>query len=243
VVPILSAADIAILGEIHDNPEHHRTQAALVSALDPAAVVWEMLTPSQAASLTPADLGNSATLADLLAWSASGWPDFSLYQPVFEAGQAARHFGAMVPREEARAALKSGIVASFGVPDAKLFGLDRPLAEAEQRRREADQLAAHCDALPEDVLPAMVDIQRLRDANLARAALRAWNEGGGPVVVITGNGHARLDQGIPVYLAHAAPHLVVRALGQAEGDRIDGVFDVILSTDPVERPDPCAAFR
>ncbi|TNJ44820.1 ChaN family lipoprotein [Phaeobacter sp. B1627] len=240
---ILSAADIVILGETHDNPEHHRIQARLISELDPTAVVWEMLTPSQAALLTPAELESPETLGDLLDWSASGWPEFALYQPVFEAARAARHLGAMVPRDKARASMQSGIVASFGTRDAEVFGLDQPLAEAEQMRREADQLSAHCDALPQDLLPAMVDIQRLRDASLARAALQAWNEVGGPVVIVTGNGHARLDRGVPVYLAQAAPHVSVRVLGQAEGSRIDGTFDVVLSADPVDRPDPCAAFR
>ena len=36
-------ADIVVLGEIHDNPEHHRVQAEIVAALAPAALVFEMI--------------------------------------------------------------------------------------------------------------------------------------------------------------------------------------------------------
>ena len=35
-------ADITVLGEIHDNPGHHANQAAIVKALQPAALVFEM---------------------------------------------------------------------------------------------------------------------------------------------------------------------------------------------------------
>ncbi|MCG7629239.1 ChaN family lipoprotein [Epibacterium sp. MM17-32] len=234
-------ADIVILGEVHDNPDHHRTQAALISEIAPAAVVWEMLTQQQAARLTPEALQAADDLPQVLAWQQSGWPEFSLYRPVFEAARAARHWGAAVPRADARTAMRAGVISFFGA-DADRFGLEMPLAAPEQAQREADQQAAHCNALPEHLLPAMVDIQRLRDATLARAALAALTETGGPVVVITGNGHARRDRGVPVYLHRASDEVAVFALGQAEAGRIEGDFDAVVSAPPVERPDPCAAF-
>ena len=36
-------ADIVVLGEIHDNPRHHEIQAEIVQALQPAAIVFEMI--------------------------------------------------------------------------------------------------------------------------------------------------------------------------------------------------------
>jgi uncharacterized iron-regulated protein len=83
----------------------------------------------------------------------------------------------------------------------------------------------------------------LRDAALAAAADRALKETGGPVVVITGNGHARLDRGLPVYLAKARPGVDVLSLGQSEGGAISGDFDLLLDSPAVERPDPCLAFK
>ena len=234
--------DIYLLGEVHDNARHHATQAEWVAGIAPRAVVFEMLTPAQAGRITAALIDDPAALAEALEWEDSGWPAFALYHPIFLAAGGARFHGAGVPRDAARAAVRAGIVESFGAGDARRFGLDRPLPEAERDARLAHQAAAHCNALPEEMLPMMVDIQRLRDAELARAALAARDETGGPVVVITGNGHARRDWGVPVYLAAADPGLRVFALGQSEDGAIAGRFDVTRDAPRVARPDPCAAF-
>ena len=88
----------------------------------------------------------------------------------------------------ARAAQDRPLDAIFG-PSAGFYALDKPLPPEQQEEREALQAAAHCDALPDDMLPVMVGIQRLRDARLAETALEALAMHGAPVVVITGNGH------------------------------------------------------
>ncbi len=236
------AADVVILGEVHDNAAHHQVQAAALDQINPKAVIWEMISPEQAEALGGVDLADSAAVAAQLDWAASGWPDFSLYAPVFAAADGAAHYGAHVPRAAAGAAMQTGAAAAFGDGAAR-FGLDQPLSADAQAAREADQLASHCDALPEEMLPLFVDVQRLRDTVLARAVTEALADTGGPVAVITGNGHARKDRGIPVYLAYANPDLTVFVLGQSEGGLIEGGYDQVLDADPVERPDPCEAFR
>lgn len=242
VIASAQPAQIVILGEVHDNPHHHLTQADLLIALRPKAVVWEMLTEEQSARLTSDTLATPEDLGAILNWDSSGWPEFTPYQPIFEATPQAQHVGAAVPREVARAAMEAGIGPGFS-DDAARFGLDQPLPPQEQAVREAAQLSAHCDALPGEILPAMVDIQRLRDATLARVALAALEGTGGPVAVITGNGHARRDWGVPTYLQVAAPQVRVFSLGQMEAGRIEGSFDAVLDAPAVERPDPCAVFR
>lgn len=238
-----AAQDVAILGEVHDNPAHHAEQAARVAALAPRALVFEMLTPEQAARITPALIADAAAMEEALDWEAGGWPDFALYHPIFAAAAGARILGAKVTREAAREVFETGPAAAFG-DGADAYGLTAPLPEAEQAAREALQLAAHCDALPEEALPGMVAVQRLRDAVLARAAVQAMAETGGPVAVITGNGHARRDWGVPAYIARVAPDLDLFVLGQTEDGRpLEGGFDEVLSAPAVERPDPCAAFR
>lgn len=238
-----TAQDIVILGEVHDNPAHHAEQAARVAALKPRALVFEMLTPDQAARVTPDLIADPEAMAEALDWAESGWPDFAMYHPIFAAAPEAAIFGALVPREAARAVIEGGLAESFG-DGAGAYGLSEPLPEAEQAAREALQLAAHCDALPEKMLPGMVAVQRLRDAVLARAVIRAMEETGGPVAVITGNGHARRDWGVPSYLARVAPDLEVFVLGQTEdGAPLQGGFDEVVSAPAVARPDPCAAFR
>ncbi len=239
----VAAQDVAVLGEVHDNPAHHTEQASQVARLQPAAIVFEMLTEEQAARVTPELRGDAEALGEALDWAESGWPDFAMYHPIFTAAPEAAIYGALVPRDAARAVFDTGPVEAFG-PEAARYGLDRDLDPAEQTTREAMQMAAHCDALPEDMLPGMVAVQRLRDAVLARAVVQAMDETGGPVAVITGNGHARRDWGMPAVLAEVAPDLDIWVLGQTEDGRpLEGGFDAVKSAPAAERPDPCAAFQ
>lgn len=239
---MLREGEIILIGEAHDNPGHHTRQAKAVAALSPSAIVFEMLTPEQASVVTDDLRPDRARLAEALGWEASGWPDFAIYYPIFASAPSARIYGAALPRDAARAALASGIPASFG-PDAAAYGLDEPLPVAVQEVREEEQRIAHCDALPEEMLAGMVDLQRLRDALLARTALDAMNATGGPVVVITGNGHARRDGGVPEFLARVRPDVRVVTVGQSEAGRVDGDFDVVWPGEPVDRGDPCEVFR
>jgi uncharacterized iron-regulated protein len=240
---LLAGHDVVLLGEIHDNPAHHVRQAEAIAALSPKAVVFEMLSPEQAVLLAVGIPDDAAEAAALLNWAASGWPDYIMYHPVFLASRDAAIYGAALPREKVRAAVFGDVAALFGT-EAAQFGLDQPLPAKDQSEREAMQMSAHCDALPGDMLPGMVAAQRLRDAHFARVTVQALAETGGPVAVITGNGHARKDWGVPVYLAAAAPEIRVITVGQfEERPDPDAPFDVTLSAAPAERPDPCIAFR
>lgn len=241
---VFDGVDVVFLGELHDNPGHHARQAAYVADLEPKALVFEMLTQAQADLVTPELVADEAALEAELGWNASGWPDFAMYYPIFAAAADAPVFGAAVPRETAMDVMQTGVADAFrGDPEA--YDLAVVLPEALQEAREALQLAAHCDAMPAEMLPLMVDIQRLRDAELAFSSLQALQQFGAPVVVITGNGHARLDWGAPVYVQAADPSVTVAALGQAEdgAGAPGGVFDLIETSPPVDRGDPCAAFR
>jgi len=238
-----SAWDVIVIGEVHDNPAHHEVQAARVAGIDPAALVFEMLTPRQAGAITPQNRDDPDALAKALDWASSGWPDFAMYHPIIAAAPAARVYGAGLTRDEARAAVEGGFDRPMDGAAAE-YGLDTPLPDHQQAAREALQMQAHCDALPEDMLPGMIRVQRLRDAMLARAALRAFEDTGGPVVVITGNGHARKDWGMPAVLSKVAPQLDIQVIGQTEdGVPLSGGFDEVLSALAPDRDDPCEAFR
>ena len=238
----LPDADVVILGEVHDNPAHHQHQAAVIRALRPTAVIWEMLTADQAARM-PEDRRDPVAVAQALAWDGTGWPDFALYQPIVEAAGRAAHYGAGVPRVQARRAFAEGAAAVFG-RDALVFGLHTDLAASEQAQREALQFDAHCQAMPLDMMSGMVEAQRLRDASLAHATILALRDSGGPVVVITGNGHARTDWGVPAILRQADPDVRVVSVGQLEGSAGDAEpWDFWIITEPHPRGDPCAAFQ
>lgn len=238
-------AQVVILGEVHDNPAHHLNQAEAVAAILPSAIVFEMLSPAQADIVNGMARDDAAALAEALDWKHSGWPEFALYHPIFIAAADARIYGAAVARDALMDAISSSAAEVFG-EEASRFGLG-PLAADEQAEREALQMQAHCDALPEEMLGGMVEAQRLRDARFSEATLTALEETGGPVVVITGNGHARQDWGMPAYLAAAAPHVEVVSLGQFEAPFDEPPetvpHDVWLVTAPAEREDPCLVFQ
>ncbi|MDP3960842.1 MAG: ChaN family lipoprotein [Pseudorhodobacter sp.] len=237
----LPVADVVVLGEVHDNPLHHVNQARALAALRPRALVFEMLTPDQVARL-PADRSDPVALEAALGWRAAGWPDFAMYHPLFIVAPAAQIFGGAMARADVVRAMQDGAAAVFG-PDAAGYGLTAVLAAPLRAVLEAEQAQAHCGALHADLLPGMVEAQRLRDAALARAVVAALAETGGPVAVITGTGHARKDRGVPAVLAGAAPTLRVLSIGQAEADPGgDAPFDLWLITAPVDRGDPCAVF-
>ncbi|MDB2407759.1 ChaN family lipoprotein [Jannaschia sp.] len=217
---------VYVLGEVHDNPAHHEMQGALIAQIAPTAVVFEMLTGEQADRLdldTPRD---PQILEQVLGWSEMGWPDIAIYLPVFEA-------------------IEVPILGGGGAPgDLSAFGLDMPLPDAEQAAREALQLAAHCDALPVNLLPRFVTRQRELDAQLAARTLEALDRYGAPVVLIAGNGHARADWGVPAAIARVRSDLEVVAVVQGEGGAIPPGGDVALTAPaPEGRADPCDAFR
>lgn len=241
---LLSGYDIVIVGELHDNKVHHDNQAAIASKIAPKALVFEMLSPEQVDRARGVPHDNMNALEEALAWSETSWPSFALYFPIFAAAPEARLYGAEIPIENVKEAVRSGAVAQFGRANA-LYGLDAPLNPHEQKVRETFQAEAHCNALPEPLLPGMVEAQRLRDASFARTTLQALEETGGPVLVITGNGHARTDWGMPRYLKRANPDATIASVGQILAEENDPPYDFWIVTGDYTpaNGDPCAAFK
>ena len=148
-----------------------------------------------------------------------------------------------MPRGQARLALSASLVDNFG-PEAARFGLAEPLPEHEKIAWQAVQMTAHCGALLVQMLLGMFDMQRLRNGRLAQSALNAIALTDGPVAVITGYGHTRTDWGLAVYVLRVDPFVTLYSLGQAEAEApLEGRFDAIINSSPVERDDPCAAFQ
>ena len=236
-------ADIVLMGELHDIPEHHANQAEWVARMEPAAIVFEMLPERLEDTAEKHRLGFAAILGNRLEWAQRGWPDFEMYDPIFKASGDARIFGAEVPSDVILDAMANGAAAVMG-DEAPRFGLDLDLPLEERDLRESMQDDAHCNEMPPEMLPGMVEAQRLRDAYLARAALKALDETGGPVAIITGNGHARGDWGVPVHLGFAAPDVGVLSIAQTTVEQRGAPFDaVVMTADRPGRGDPCDAFR
>ncbi|SMC96921.1 Uncharacterized iron-regulated protein [Fulvimarina manganoxydans] len=244
LVGAAKAARYVLLGEIHDNPDHHRLQAGIIDDLVEAgakpAVVFEMIPETFADTLQALDGAGPqamASLADTLDWADSGWPDFSIYAPIFES--ALGHGLSMRPGNLDRATVRR--LSSEGVeamPEAerRRLSVDQPLDPLEKDALDAELSASHCDLLPREALAPMRLAQRLRDGAMADAMISAAGNSGS-AVLIAGAGHTRTDRGVPSLLQRQDPdgRSVAVQMVEVTSSEADDVADYGIGHD---RPAP-----
>jgi uncharacterized iron-regulated protein len=269
-VLLLPPEDIVLLGEVHDNPAHHRLRAWLIAEILQAqpgrrpAVVFEQIRADQQPALDQfkaldqqcCRLTSAADLLRLLEWEKSGWPPAEIYRPLFDAVIA----GGLpilpgdAPRDRVRAVARGGAEALTAEERAKL-GLDTPLSAPLTEALGRELVDSHCGALPSEALAGMTLAQRYRDAYLAEALVGAVARHGS-AVLIAGNGHVRSDRGVPWHLRQRAPKTRVTSvlLLEVEDDKTDpatyvprdpdgkAAADLVIFTARAERSDPCEAF-
>jgi uncharacterized iron-regulated protein len=256
-----AAQDFVLLGEKHDNPDHHRLQAWVIEALAASgrrpAVAMEMLDSDQAPALAthlkrqPQD---AAGLGSAVGWNARGWPNWSIYVPIADAALRAGLpiVAADMTGAERRTVGRHGVAGLEHEVRARLR--PAPDFDPSQSRSLAQELrASHCDQLPEEALPRMIAVQWARDAHMATALIGATllEEVTG-AVLIAGAGHVRIDRGVPWHLRHLAPARTVAVLAFVEVDEsrrgvdeyaLAGKFEYAWFTPRVDDQDPCAKFR
>ncbi len=264
VAQALAGAEFVLLGERHDNPDHHRLQALLLRRLAALgrrpAVAFEMLTAEQAPLLArhlAAHPGDAAGIGKAVGWEKSGWPPWPLYRPIAEAALAAEAplLAASLPRHQLRAIVKHG-AASLGEARVRALGLEADLPAAAAERLHGDIVAAHCDQLPPAMIAPMATAQRFKDAQMAATLRRGLAMAGRTTaVLIAGDGHIRRDYGVPWHLGRLAPGkralvvamLEVDAEWQQAGDYAAGYggalpFDFVWFTPAVDLEDPCEKY-
>jgi uncharacterized iron-regulated protein len=259
----VAAADFVLLGETHDNPDHHLLQARLLRAILAGgrrpALAFEMLTSDQQAAVD-ASLARAPedpdALAEAVRWKTSRWPDFRLYRPIFAAALEAGLpiVAANLPRDQVRQIFSKGRDALDEGLRARLER-EEPIPEEVMKGLRDEMNASHCGELPAPMVDPLVLAQRARDARMAERMATAGAERG--TVLVTGSGHARTDRGVPAYLARDAPGRKVVAVAFLEVDP-DGAeprayaeklgpgplpFDFAVFTPGSEREDPCEGFR
>lgn len=238
LVAELEPAAHVLLGEKHDNADHHRLQGALIARLDPSAVAFEQLNDDQ----DPAGLQTAQAVAEQVRWADSGWPDFALYEPVFAAALQAG--STLVPAHPAKPmlfqAMKEGV---DSLDPATLDGLrlDRTLDDAQRQSLADEVVDAHCGHADEGTVAMMVTAQRLKDTWMARAL----TEAGPGSVLIAGTGHTRTDRGVPLYLDGAVKVVAFREViaGETDPASYGEPADYVWFTPRVEDVDPCETFR
>lgn len=253
----LDDADVVIIGEQHDHPEHHRIQALIATELTrrarPVVVAFEMIDETQRPALDAflAELPrDAADLGARLDWDRSGWPDWALYRPIADAALAQPHppakplAPANLPPALARDIARNGLNAA-GIAPELMEILRRAEAHdgATLAAHAADIAASHCGMLPDRALAPFALAQYARDAAMAQSVVDATAaDPAARIILIAGNGHARNDVGVPRHLARLEPGLKVLSIGLLEGEAPDAPFDHVWRTPQLERDDPCAAF-
>ena len=247
----LGRADAVLLGELHDNPEHHRVRAALLRGAGMrAAPVFEHFTRADVPLPRPSADETREAWLDRTGFDRDGWA-WPLHAPLVDAALAtgAPIRGSNLDRAALRDVVRRGASAA-AAPLAALVAA-APLDSAARAGLDADLVAGHCGQLPAAMIPGMRDAQVVRDAAMADAMLAA-SQSGVPWL-LAGNGHVRRDLAVPRLLAVARPQWRVLAVGFLERDSggrapavsaMRGRYDLVVVTGaPMGRPDPCAAFR
>ncbi|MDG2286606.1 MAG: ChaN family lipoprotein [Alphaproteobacteria bacterium] len=256
----IAAARFILLGEKHDNADHHRLQGdvlkSLISAGRRPALAWEMLPRSRQSRIdTFLATGEEDPTAFGLAvgWKDLGWGDWSLFQPIAEAALAGHlpQRAAGLDRDNLKAVGQAGLDALPSDLSAR-----RPKGPAltpdQEKIIEDAVFDGHCGYVPRAHLGPMIQVQVARDLAMADALARSAKPDG--AVLITGSQHVRRDAGVPVHLTRMVPGASILTIRFVETERDaetsepqddealagTGAHDILWFTEPGPDKDYCA---
>lgn len=226
-----------IVGEQHDNADHHAVQLWLLQNLGrqrpQGSLLLEMLTPDQQARVDvvrrfpkpPADLPVE------LAWQ-EGW-DWNLYGPIVR-------FAFTQPYPLLAANLDNSEIRAFYRQPPVLQG-ERSNAESVKNELAGQISDSHCGLLPQSQMPAMLAVQQQRDRRMATGLLAAP----APALLFAGAFHARKDVGVPLHVLDlGAPEAPVVLMLAEQGSEVTAAMaDYVWFTPSTPKPDYCAEMR
>ncbi len=239
----LRGQDVVLLGELHDNTQHHRLRGELITRIarpDTTVVAEHLPAGRQVAAGGPLREDLEAAGFDPRGWV---WP---LHEPLFQAIRVRELplVGGNLPKGYSKQLMTGGEAA---LTEA-LAGPYRqaPLAAPAAARLDSDLVDGHCGHLPDRYLAPMRLIQRATDISMANALLAHT-----PAVLVAGNGHVRKDYGVPQLIEVLSPSLKIASVGfyERRGERqeliksLAGRYDYVWLTEPSERADPCENFK
>ncbi|PWE44023.1 ChaN family lipoprotein [Pseudomonas prosekii] len=233
----LARPERLIVGEQHDNRDHHQLQLWLLQAMGQrraqGSLLLEMLTPDQQprvdavrrAPTLPNDLPGA------LAWQ-SGW-DWDLYGPIvrFALGQPYPLLAANLDNSQMRAFYKQPPMLSGARSNA-------PAVEEVLLEQISE---SHCGLLPKSQMPAMLAVQQQRDRRMAERLIAAPM----PSLLFAGAYHARKDVGVPLHVLDLGEREAPTVLLLAErGSQVTpAMADYVWFTPATPAQDYCAQMR
>lgn len=237
-----------LLGEVHDNPEHHRLRAAALTRAIQAgwqpAIVMEQFDLDRQADLDAARRERPDDAQHLIDRAGGGgwsWQDYRVFVEL-----ALRHrlplLGGNLSRATANRLAREDYASVLGAERVAAWQLQPPPNDAWQAAQEREIDLGHCGMLPQRVWAGLARGQFARDAAMAHLLAQQASRG---VVLLAGNGHVRRDLGVPRWLARqgAPAALVVGFVERGPAVEAEGRYDAVVVTAPAQRPDPCEGFR
>jgi len=237
LIAALAKSSRLIVGEQHDNRDHHQLQLWLLQSLGDrrpqGSLLLEMLTPDQQPRVD--EVRHAATpLTDLpgsLAWQ-SGW-EWDLYGPIVR-------FALTQPYPLLAANLDGSEIRAIYANPPTLSG-SRSNASSVRDELLKQVSDSHCGLLPASQMPAMLAVQQQRDRRMAERLLAAPE----PSLLFAGAFHARKDVGVPIHLldlgAPEAPAVLM--LAQQGSEVTSQMADYVWYTPAMPAPDYCEQMR
>ncbi|MFJ7797797.1 ChaN family lipoprotein [Pseudomonas sp. NPDC096950] len=237
LVARLAKPERLIVGEQHDNRDHHQLQLWLLQELGQrraqGSLLLEMLTPDQQprvdvvrhASTTSTDLPGA------LAWQ-SGW-DWDLYGPIVR-------FALTQPYPLLAANLDNAEVRAFYAQSPTVSG-SRSNAPSVKKELLEQISGSHCGLLPQSQMPAMLAVQQQRDRRMAQRLIAAPT----PSMLLAGAYHARKDVGVSLHVLDLGEPEAPTVLMLAEqGSEVTlAMADYVWYTPAAPAQDYCAEMR
>ena len=206
LVQRLAAAPRVLVGEQHDNPDHHALQLWLLRELAAqraqGSLLMEMLNPDQQARVDAAQAATRTGQPPADAFKALAWQanlDWSVYGALVT-------YALRQPYPLLAANLDRAQIMQIYKQRPVLTGAASTTQQVQATLLE-DIRESHCGLLPEAQMPAMLAVQQQRDRHMAERLMEAPL----PALLLAGAFHVRKDLGVPLHL---------KDLGAGEGNAV-----------------------
>lgn len=206
LVERLAVTPRVLVGEQHDNPDHHALQLWLLRELAAqraqGSLLMEMLNPDQQARVDAAQAATRAGQPPADAFTALAWQanwDWSVYGALVT-------YALRQPYPLLAANLDRAQIMQIYKQRPVLTGAASTTQQVQATLLE-DIRESHCGLLPEAQMPAMLAVQQQRDRHMAERLMTAPT----PALLLAGAFHVRKDLGVPLHL---------KDLGAGEGNAV-----------------------
>jgi uncharacterized iron-regulated protein len=254
----ISSSKYILLGETHDNIQHHLNQTWIIDALAKqsfsTSVSFEMIDNTQAGFIASKNIETSNELIELLNHFKTGWEYEAYYKGLFDSVLQAgyRIYPANIERQQLYNIIQKK-KSELPIETEQLMSAVSLTHEMEDSLQK-EIVESHCGMIDQESAKPMMQGQQIRDATMALSLLKSDAD---KRVLIAGLGHVRKDRGVPIYLStqDMEDNIMVIALIEVEQGLIDIAsytthwngkafpFDYIWFTARANREDPCLFFK